>query len=125
MRALWSDRPNCSHNVSQKVKRIKRLSESWLLWGWCADCGVRLLPFLAEREVEVQIVVSIALHCAQTLEVDVGISLAIYRSQRGLSLENSEKKKKKTLKRGCRGLSAPGVNVLKKKWKTSGKPEQN
>ena len=23
MRALWSDRPNCSHNVSQKVKRIR------------------------------------------------------------------------------------------------------
>ena len=28
MRALWSDRQNCSHNVSQKVKRIRRLSES-------------------------------------------------------------------------------------------------
>ena len=27
MRALWSDRPNCSHNVSQKVKRISRVSE--------------------------------------------------------------------------------------------------
>ena len=27
MRALWSDRPNCSHNVSQKVKRIRHLSE--------------------------------------------------------------------------------------------------
>ena len=27
MRALWSDRPNCSHNVSQKVKRIKRFSD--------------------------------------------------------------------------------------------------
>ena len=27
MRALWSDRPHCSHNVSQKVKRIKRFSE--------------------------------------------------------------------------------------------------
>ena len=27
MRALWSDRENCSHNVSQKVKRIKRSSE--------------------------------------------------------------------------------------------------
>ena len=26
MRALWSDRPNCSHKVSQKVKRIRRLS---------------------------------------------------------------------------------------------------
>ena len=26
MRALWSDRQNCSHNVSQKVKRIRRLS---------------------------------------------------------------------------------------------------
>ena len=26
MRALWSDRPNCSHNVSQKVKRIRRFS---------------------------------------------------------------------------------------------------
>ena len=28
MRALWSDRPNCSHNVSQKVKRIRRVSDS-------------------------------------------------------------------------------------------------
>ena len=27
MRALWSDRQNCSHNVSHKVKRIRRLSE--------------------------------------------------------------------------------------------------
>ena len=27
MRAIWSDRPNCSHNVSQKVKRIRRVSE--------------------------------------------------------------------------------------------------
>ena len=26
MRALWSDRPNCSHNVSQKVKRIRCFS---------------------------------------------------------------------------------------------------
>ena len=30
MRALWSDRPNCSHNVSQKVKRIRRVSEQSL-----------------------------------------------------------------------------------------------
>ena len=29
MRALWSDRPNCSHNVSQKVKRSRRFSELW------------------------------------------------------------------------------------------------
>ena len=28
MRALWSDRQNCSHNVSQKVKRIRRVSEN-------------------------------------------------------------------------------------------------
>ena len=27
MRALWSDRQNCSHNVSQKFKRIRRFSE--------------------------------------------------------------------------------------------------
>ena len=27
MRALWPDRQNCSHNVSQKVTRIRRLSE--------------------------------------------------------------------------------------------------
>ena len=31
MRALWSERPNCSHNVSQKVKRIRRLSEKGVL----------------------------------------------------------------------------------------------
>ena len=29
MRALWSDRQTCSHNVSQKVKRIRRLSDFW------------------------------------------------------------------------------------------------
>ena len=29
MRALWSDRQNRSHNVSQKVKRIRCLSEFW------------------------------------------------------------------------------------------------
>ena len=39
MRALWSDRQNCSHNVSQKVKRIRRLSDLSLLgshprYGW-------------------------------------------------------------------------------------------
>ena len=28
MRALWSDRPNCSHNVSQEVKRMRRFSDS-------------------------------------------------------------------------------------------------
>ena len=33
MRALWSDRPHCSHNVSQKLKRIKRFSELRLNWG--------------------------------------------------------------------------------------------
>ena len=27
MRALWSDRQNCSHNVSQKVKRIRSFSD--------------------------------------------------------------------------------------------------
>ena len=27
MRALWSDRQNCSHNVSQKVNRIRRVSD--------------------------------------------------------------------------------------------------
>ena len=36
MRALWSDRPNCSHNVSQKVKRIRRVSDS----GGCLHRGV-------------------------------------------------------------------------------------
>ena len=34
MRALWSDRQNCSHNVAHKVKRIRRLS------GFeCGICG--------------------------------------------------------------------------------------
>ena len=28
MRALWSARENCSHNVSQKVKRIRRVSDN-------------------------------------------------------------------------------------------------
>ena len=27
MRAFWSERANCSHNVSQKVKRIRRVSD--------------------------------------------------------------------------------------------------
>ena len=30
MRALWSDRPKCSHNVSHNVKRIRRFSETKL-----------------------------------------------------------------------------------------------
>ena len=45
MRALWSDRPNCSHNVSQKVKRIRCLSEQktsdkkkGFHRGWCTNC---------------------------------------------------------------------------------------
>ena len=29
MRALWSDRQHCSHNVSQKVKRVKHVSDWW------------------------------------------------------------------------------------------------
>ena len=28
MRALWSDRQSCSHNVSQQVKRIRHFSDS-------------------------------------------------------------------------------------------------
>ena len=39
MRALWSDRKTCSHNVSQKVKRIRRLSE---LQCWRGPCVVFL-----------------------------------------------------------------------------------
>ena len=27
MSALWSERQNCSHNVSQKVKHIRRVSD--------------------------------------------------------------------------------------------------
>ena len=27
MRALWSDKQNCSHNMSQKFKRIRRVSD--------------------------------------------------------------------------------------------------
>ena len=39
MRAFWSVRPNCSHNVSQKVKHIRRFSEfpekcSWRTFGY-------------------------------------------------------------------------------------------
>ena len=33
MRDLWSDRPNRSHNVSQKFRRIRRLSEVCLFFG--------------------------------------------------------------------------------------------
>ena len=43
----------------------------------------------------------------------IATSLAFYRSQKGLSLENSEK----SLKRGSRGLSAPGSKRLKKSRK--------
>ena len=32
MRALWSHRPNCSHNVSQKVRRIKRFSDQEFIY---------------------------------------------------------------------------------------------
>ena len=43
----------------------------------------------------------------------VGTSLAFYRGQKGPSLENSEK----SLKRGSRGLSAPGPKKLEKESK--------
>ena len=33
MRALWSGRQICSHNVSQKVKLIRHLSELLKFWG--------------------------------------------------------------------------------------------
>ena len=33
MRALWSERQNCSHNVSQKFTRIRRLPDSGLVIG--------------------------------------------------------------------------------------------
>ena len=39
MRALWSDKPNCSHNVSQKVKRIRRFSDA------CKTCGAATFVF--------------------------------------------------------------------------------
>ena len=49
----------------------------------------------------------------------LGISLAIYRGEKGLSLENSEI----NLTRGCRGRE---VNMLeKKKSKTFGKRAEN
>ena len=44
MRALWSDRPSCSHNVSQKVKRIRRLSDfSLRQMTGCGQMGVKLI----------------------------------------------------------------------------------
>ena len=43
-------------------------------------------------------------------EKGIATSLAFYRSQKGLSLENSEK----SPKRGSRGLLAPGLKKLKK-----------
>ena len=39
MRALWSDRPNCSHNVSQKVKCIRRSSDHGVIG--CPRLGVK------------------------------------------------------------------------------------
>ena len=43
MRALWSDRSNCSHNVSQKVKRIRRLSEQTT---WDKQVSAKFCGFL-------------------------------------------------------------------------------
>ena len=31
MRALWSSKQNCSHNVAQKLKRIRRFSDQEIL----------------------------------------------------------------------------------------------
>ena len=45
-----------------------------------------------------------AIKCCCDVTSDAGISLAIYRSQKAFSLGNS----RKSLKRGSRGLSAPG-----------------
>ena len=44
MRALWSDGPNCSHNVSQKVKRIRRVSENY-----CRCSDLLSVVFLVQR----------------------------------------------------------------------------
>ena len=44
MRALWSGRPNCSHNVSQKVKRIRRFSES------CRVTEIRIISCPSKKE---------------------------------------------------------------------------
>ena len=46
MRALWSDRPNCSHNVSQKVKRIRRFSEVGFIGGFLYGAGAETLIFV-------------------------------------------------------------------------------
>ena len=58
------------------------------------------------------------------LVCNLGTSLAFYRGQKGPSLENSER----SLKRGSRGLSAPGSKKrekVEKESKTSQKPEKN
>ena len=46
-------------------------------------------------------------------DTNIATSLAFYRSQKGLSLKNSEK----SLKRGSRGLSAPGSKKPEKESK--------
>ena len=45
MRARWSERPNCSHNMPQKVKRIRRLSEH-VVGLFAVVVNVRALGFL-------------------------------------------------------------------------------
>ena len=44
MRALWSDRQNWSHNVSQKVKGIRRLSDATVTAFWWSNSPLLSTP---------------------------------------------------------------------------------
>ena len=47
MRALWSDRQNCSQNVSQELKHIKRIAILFQSSGSGVD--LTLLTFVSSR----------------------------------------------------------------------------
>ena len=41
MRVLWSDRQNCSHDASPKVKRIRRFSDKGAAKASCGETVVQ------------------------------------------------------------------------------------
>ena len=116
----------------QKFRSRSNFFDRWALWVWCRWKFQKTFPGRVrvnlaqqrkprkEYEKATEKPRKTPKHC-----FSIATSLAFYRSQKGLSLENSEK----SLKRGSRGLSAPGSKKhkksRKKKLKKGRKLEKN
>ena len=96
------------------ASRISGASSHWRRWASHIAKSWRATPSAAHGS---QVLVT----CNTCHWARLGTSLAFYRGQKGLSLENPEK----SLKTGSRGLSTLGLKKLEKESKTSEKPEKN